>query len=52
MRLTAVHSIHVYEVRPRTDKRGADLISYVLPFGEVAMRNADEILDTPEARAE
>jgi hypothetical protein len=26
-------SIHVYEVRPRRDKRGANLISDVLPFG-------------------
>jgi hypothetical protein len=26
-------SQHVYEVRPRSDKRGVDLISDVLPFG-------------------
>ena len=26
-------SQHVYEVRPRRDKRGVDLISDVLPFG-------------------
>ena len=25
--------VHVYEVRPRSDKRGVDLISDVLPFG-------------------
>jgi hypothetical protein len=25
--------MHVYEVRPRKDKRGIDLISDVLPFG-------------------
>jgi hypothetical protein len=25
--------IHVYEVRPRKDHRGVDLISDVLPFG-------------------
>ena len=31
----AVHSIHVYEVRPRKDKRGVDLISDVLPFGRL-----------------
>jgi hypothetical protein len=24
---------HVYEVRPRKDKRGVDLISDALPFG-------------------
>jgi len=29
------HSVHVYEVRPRKDKRGTDLISYVLPFGRL-----------------
>jgi len=26
---------HVYEVRPRKDKRGIDLISDVLPFGRL-----------------
>ncbi len=26
---------HVYEVRPRKDKRGLDLISDVLPFGRL-----------------
>ena len=26
-------SVHVYEVRPRKDKLGVDLISDVLPFG-------------------
>jgi hypothetical protein len=25
--------MHVYEIRPRKDKRGVDLISNVLPFG-------------------
>jgi hypothetical protein len=28
-------SQHVYEVRPRNDKRGFDLISDVLPFGRL-----------------
>ena len=28
-------SQHVYEVRPRKDKRGVDLISDVLPFGRL-----------------
>ena len=27
--------MHVYEVRPRPDKRGVDLISDVLPFGRL-----------------
>ena len=26
---------HLYEVRPRTDKRGVDLISDALPFGRL-----------------
>jgi hypothetical protein len=30
---TAVHSMHQYEVRPRKDHRGVDLISDALPFG-------------------
>ena len=39
-------TIHVYEVRPRKDKRGVDLISDALPFGRLwygepnAIRNA------------
>ncbi len=28
-------SAHVYEVRPRKDKRGVELISDVLPFGRL-----------------
>ena len=28
-------SMHVYEVRPRKDKRGVDLISDALPFGRM-----------------
>jgi hypothetical protein len=27
--------VHIYEVRPRKDKRGVDLISDVLPFGRL-----------------
>ena len=27
--------MHLYEVRPRKDKRGVDLISDVLPFGRL-----------------
>jgi hypothetical protein len=29
------NSLHVYEVRPRRDKRGVDLISDALPFGRL-----------------
>jgi hypothetical protein len=32
---TAVHARHVYEVRPRKDRRGVDLISDALPFGRL-----------------
>jgi len=28
-------SIHIYEVRPRKDHRGVDLISDALPFGRL-----------------
>ncbi len=31
-------SQHIYEVRPRKDKRGVDLISDVLPFGRLWQR--------------
>ena len=34
-RLQALFPMHVYEVRPRKDKRGVDLISDVLPFGRL-----------------
>jgi hypothetical protein len=30
-------STHVYEVRPRSDKRGVDLISDALPFGRLGI---------------
>jgi hypothetical protein len=30
-----MHSIHAYEVHPRKDKRGVDLISDALPFGRL-----------------
>jgi hypothetical protein len=33
--MTAVHSMHVYEVRLRQSLRGVDLISDVLPFGRL-----------------
>jgi hypothetical protein len=32
-RLQPTALVHMYEVRPRTDRRGVDLISDVLPFG-------------------
>jgi hypothetical protein len=30
-----MYSMHLYEVHPRKDHRGADLISDVLPFGRL-----------------
>jgi hypothetical protein len=33
--------MHVYEVRPRKDKRGVDLISDALPFGPPVVRLAE-----------
>ena len=32
--------IHVYEVRPRKDKRGVNLISDALPFGSAVVHQA------------
>jgi len=29
--------MHIYEVRPRKDKRGVDLISDALPFGALSI---------------
>jgi hypothetical protein len=37
------NSQHVYEVRPRKDKRGVDLTSDALPFGRVWYREPDAI---------
>jgi hypothetical protein len=36
-------SQHVYEVRPRKDKRGVDLISDALPFGRLWYGQPDAI---------
>jgi hypothetical protein len=33
--MNAQRSTHVYEVRPRKDRRGFDLISDALPFGRL-----------------
>jgi hypothetical protein len=35
---------HVYEVRPRKDHRGVDLISDVLPFGRLWYDTADNAI--------
>ena len=36
-------SQHVYEARPRSDKRGVDLISDALPFGRLWYGEPDAI---------
>lgn len=33
--------MHLYEVRPRKDKRGFDLISDTLPFGRLWYQDSD-----------
>jgi len=43
MKPTPVHSIHNYEVRPRKDKRGVDLISDALPFGRLWYGDANAV---------
>jgi hypothetical protein len=36
------NSLHIYEVRPRKDKRGVDLISDALPFGGLWYTKPDD----------
>jgi len=38
-------AMHAYEVRPRSDKRGVDLISDALPFGRPSCADPDAISD-------
>jgi hypothetical protein len=38
-----VQPMHVYEVRPRKDHRGVDLVSDVLPFGRLGYGEPDAI---------
>ena len=38
-------SQHVYEVRPRRDKRGVDLVSDALPFGRLWYTKWDDAVD-------
>jgi hypothetical protein len=42
-RMTSTIPAHVYEVRPRKDHRGVDLISDVLPFGRLWYAGPDAI---------
>ena len=42
-KMDAQPSMHLYEVRPRKDKRGVDLISDALPFGRLWYGESDAI---------
>jgi hypothetical protein len=42
---------HVYEVRPRKDKRGVDLISEVLPFGRLWYTKPDHAIGYAKFRS-
>ena len=37
--------MHIYEVRPRKDHHGVDLISDVLPFGRLWYTKADDAVE-------
>jgi hypothetical protein len=43
--------MHVYEVRPRKDRRGVDLISDVLPFGRLWYTAPDDAVDYAKFRS-
>jgi hypothetical protein len=43
--------IHVYEVRPRNDKRGVDLISDALPFGRPWYVEVSDAIDYAKFRS-
>ena len=43
---SGVHSVHVYEVRPRKDGRGFDLISDALPFGRLWYDGPNAVTNT------
>ena len=40
-----------YEVRPRKDKRGVDLISDALPFGRLGYEQAPDAIDYAKCRS-
>jgi hypothetical protein len=42
--------MHLYEVRPRKDHRGVDLISDVLPFGGLWYAEPNEIQERNQLR--
>jgi len=42
--LTMTNSQYLYEIRPRKDKRGVDLIADALPFGRLWYREPDDAI--------
>ena len=45
--INRVHSMHIYEVRPRKDHRSIDLISDVLPFGGLSYTKVSDAAPGP-----
>lgn len=43
--------MYIYEVRPRNDKRGVDLISDVLPFGRLWYTKLDHAVEYAQFRS-
>jgi len=41
-----------YEIRPRKDRRGADLISDALPFGRLCYGEPGNVIETHEQAGE
>jgi hypothetical protein len=46
--MSVIKSVHEYEVRPRKDHRGVDLISDVLPFGRLWYDTPDHAIGYAE----
>jgi len=43
--------MHLYEVRPRKDRRGVDLISDALPFGRLWYYEVNDAIDCAKHRS-
>jgi hypothetical protein len=46
-RMSSTIAAHAYEVRPRSDKRGVDLTSDVLPYGRLWYTKPDDAVTPP-----
>jgi hypothetical protein len=51
MKPTAVHSVHVCEIRPRKGKRGVDLISDARPFGRLWCLEVSDAIEYAKHRS-